>query len=363
MFGKKKRKSKNSSPGFFRRLVRGTVSIIVLSALILGISLATKELSNFNVSKLAFWAGRFGVDEEQVGEVAGNFAKRVSDTDLGLIEEFSKDTSAQNEAVTQENIIASKSNRSENDVDAESQVESSQGDIVLRIAVFADSHSDIANLTKAIKLAEENDVSAIFHLGDHTNLGVTSYLEEAKNTLDTASVPYYAIPGDRDLWQSVGPANFKNVFGENFHVVTLSGYKFLVLDNSANNSVIPSNLVNLFTAELNTADFVLLSQPLYHPTNNKVMGITDGEDVALVKQQATEILDIVRNSDVKAVIAAEHHISSENTDPVKNGLRHIVVGAVTSTINDRPQRILQSPRFSILNVDDNGNFNIEQIIL
>lgn len=361
MFGSKKKKSKNSSPGLFRRLVRSIVSIVVLSALVLIISYTSKELSTFDTIKFTSLLGQVGLDQDQVGEVAGNFAKRVSDTDLGLIGEFSKDTAAQNEAVTQENIIAAKSTRLEETVTEEEDAKN--GTVVLKVALFADSHSDIENLTSAISLAEDNQVKAIFHLGDHTNLGVDTYLEEAKALMDQANVPYYAVPGDRDLWQTVGPENFISIFGDNYHSVTLSGYKFVVLDNSANNTVVPDFLVNWFNTEVGEADFVLLSQPLYHPTNNKVMGITNGEEVTLVRQQAEELLATIRASNVKAIIAAEQHISSENTDPERSSLKHIVLGAITSTINERPQKILQSSRFSILSIYADGKYDIEQIIL
>lgn len=344
-------KSKDSGPGFFRRVVRTLVSIIVLSALVLSISYFIKELSVLDAYKIANLAGRVGVDEQKVGEVAGNFAKRVSDTNLGLNDVASNANSSQNEVVVAQDIISSKNTRA------------TETEYVLKVAIFADSHSDLQNLTKALSDAAGKNVMTIVHLGDHTDLGVFSALEETKKVMDTSTVPYYAIPGDRDLWKSEGSTNFAQVFGETFHTITLAGFKLLVLDNSALNSVIPDAQFMLFKTELEDADFVFLSQPLYHPSSNKIMGIVDGEEIILVKKQADELLSLVRNSNVKAVIAAEHHISSENTDPQKFTLKHITVGAITSTINGYPQKGLQSSRFSILRVTSDGTFDIEQVIL
>ena len=348
---KSKRRSKNSGPGFFRRMIRSIFSIVVLSALILGITIFMRELSGVDVDKIAYLAGLAGLDQQKAGEVAGEFAKRVSNTDVGLDTSISQDVSNQNETVGGSDIISSSNTRVAENSTA-----------IVKVAVFADSHSDLNNLQKAIDLAKDNNVDAVFHLGDHTNLGVLSSLEDSKKIMDASELNYYAVPGDRDLYDSVGSDNFTATYGTNFHSITINGYKFVALDNSANYTTIPSNVLVRFQQELQDADFVLLSQPLYHPST-KVMGVTDGEEVPEVREQALEILGYIRDSNVKAIIAAEQHISSETTDSVDLQLKHIVVGAITETINDRPQRILQTPRFSILNITEEGDYYIKQIVL
>ena len=208
-----------------------------------------------------------------------------------------------------------------------------------------------------VSKTKDLSIDTAFHLGDFTDLGVIDKLEEAKKILDESELNYYTIPGDRDLWQSVGIDNFKQVFGDNFHSITLKGMKFIMLDNSANYTTVDSKLMLWFSKEVEDADFVLLSQPLYHPTFNKVMGVVDGEVIAKVKEQAQEILNLIRQSKVKAIISGDQHSASINPDIQNPTLSHIVVGAITSDRN------LQSPRFSVLKVYADGNYKIEDILL
>lgn len=349
----KKNLSKNSKPGFFKRLMRTTSSIVVLSTLVLAISFLVRELADLNVSKLEYLTNLLGIENKVIGEVAGNFAVRVSSTDVSL----NKDNVAvksNNESIVMNDIASAKSQRVELN---------NSKTLKFKVALFADSHNDIEYLTKALNSSKQEGVNSIFHLGDMTDLGITADLQKSKSLLDEFGMTYYAIPGDRDLWESVGPDNFIAVFGENYHTVVIDSVKFLVLDNSANYSTIPESLFKRFLNEVNTADFVLLSQPLYLSNSTKVMGVVDGEPVSRVKDQADEMLSVIRRSNVKAIISAEQHISSESTDLVNPELKHIVVGAITSTINDKPQSLLQSSRYSILNIYTDNSYDIKQIIL
>lgn len=345
-----RRKGKNSKrPGFLKRAVRSTISITVLTTLILGIALLMREASSIDSQKLATLSGplldKLGIESNFGGQVAGNKAKRASK----VITDVTK-TNQNSEVLDQDTGSAS----SVRDLDKTA---------LFSVGLFADSHSDLISLDKAITLAKEEEVTALFHLGDHTDLGVVRHLEETKQVLDESGVDYYAIPGDRDLWESVGPDNFISVFGNNKYSVEIEGHKFVMLDNSANYTVVSQELIDWFNKEVVNADFVLLSQPLYHPNNDKVMGITSGEEVGLLREQAKTLLATIRNSNVKAIIAAEQHISSETSDPEKHELTHIVLGAITSTINDKPQGILQKPRFSTLKVYDDGTYEIFDVIL
>jgi hypothetical protein len=116
-----------------------------------------------------------------------------------------------------------------------------------------------------------------------------------------------------------------------------------------------------FKGELKDADFVLLSQPIYHPKNNIVMGVVKGEEVADVLAQSKEILDLIQKSNVMAVIAADQHMSSQNPDPVRDSLSHIVVGAVTKTHDGIIN--LQTPKFAVLSVYDDGTYNVADVPL
>ena len=316
---------------------------MVLSALVLSISYFIKYVSTVDTESALNYAGsllgKLGIDKARVGAVAGKVSVRVSQ-DLEELNVSAPSVEAETTPLvdTQENL--------------------------LKVAVLADSHNDSTNLENALKLVSQNGADLIFHLGDITNLGLIEDLEKAKELLEASDVPYFALPGDRDLWQSVGAQNFLQVFESDSHTVTHNGINFVLLNNSATYTPLAQETIDAFTSSLKSADFVFLSQPLYHPLNSKSMGYdAEGAIVQEVYDQAQSILELVRGSNVKAVIAAEHHISSNYEDPVKPELRHITVGAITSTVNNRPQRLLQSPRFSILNVHKDKSFKIEEIIL
>ena len=336
-----KKKYKSSKFRVFGKLIRPVISVIVLTALVLGIALFVKEVSTLSYKKVISISSpllaRAGLSSDKVGEVAGEFIRRVSDTDISI------DVKPEDKDKTDESSPKSNSDR--------------ETSPILTVAIFADSHSDNINLLKAVSKTKEMSIDTIFHLGDHTDLGVIDKLEEVKGILDQSGLKYYTIPGDRDLWQSVGIDNYKQVFGDNFHSITLKGMKFIMLDNSANYTTVDSKLMLWFSKEVEDADFVLLSQPLYHPTFNKVMGVVDGEVIAKVKEQAQEILNLIRQSKVKAIISGDQHSASINPDIQNPTLSHIVVGAITSDRN------LQSPRFSVLRVYADGNYKIEDILL
>ena len=327
-----KKRDKSNKFSVLGKLLRPIISIIVLTALVLGIALFVKEISTMSykrvISITAPLLAKVGLSSDKAGEVAGEFIKRASDTDINT-----------------GNTIKGTSDPLKN------------SEPVVTFAIFSDPHSDNLDLLKAISKTKNLSVDTIFHLGDHTDLGVVDKLEEAKKILDESSLKYYTIPGDHDLWQSVGVGNFTQVFGDNFHSITLKGVKFIMLDNSANYTVIDAKLTAWFTKEVKNADFVLLSQPLYHPTFNRVMGVVDDEDITKVKDQALEILNLIRQSKVKAIIAGDQHTSSISIDTQRPTLSHIVVGAITS------ERNLQSPRFSVLRVYADGNYKVEDIIL
>jgi len=321
-----KKRNKSAKFSILGKLLRPIISVIVLTALVLGIALFVKEISTLSYKKVISISSpllaKMGLSSDKAGEVAGEFIKRASDTDI--------------------NINSNPIKKSEP---------------ILTVAIFADSHSDNLNLLKAISKTKDLSIDTVFHLGDLTDLGVIDKLEETKKILDESGLKYYAIPGDHDLWQSVGLDNFKQVFGDNFHSITIQGVKFVMLDNSANYTVVDSKLMTWFKEEVRDADFVLLSQPLHHPTFNRVMGVVDGEDITKVKEQALEIANLIRQSKVKAIIAGDQHASSTNIDAQKPTLSHIVVGAITSELN------LQSPRFSVLRVYSDGSYKIEDILL
>ncbi len=208
-----------------------------------------------------------------------------------------------------------------------------------------------------------------------TNWGVLADLREVKTLLDASELEYFVLPGDRDLAQSVGPENFEDVFKKGSQVLELEGNKIVLLNNSANYTLMGEDTLTWFNQEVADADFVILSQPIYTDGlvlfNCQYMGSTcsEVEDPSLKQKQEAVlaqkevILGMIRNSDVKAVISGDHHKSSKIEDTQKAGLMHYVVGAVGGTVNEYSQKSLQTQRFSVLSIFEDGSFDISEITL
>ena len=129
------------------------------------------------------------------------------------------------------------------------------------------------------------------------------------------------------------------------------------MDNSANYTVIPEEEMNWFTTEVSDADFVLVHTTMYATDNDRIMGVVEGEVVSKVKEQADEILTLVRGSNVKAIISGDRHLFSEIEDPVRKSLKHIVLGALTESRN------VQTPRFAVLELGAGGGFEVKEVVL
>jgi predicted phosphodiesterase len=346
-----------------QRVVRSVISIVILSALVLGVSFFVKEVATLDGEKVARLTNplfsRIGVSEDSVGDVAGEFIERLSETDIG-----SFDSAVKKEEDTL--VEESRLDLNEETTLVENAAVSVKH-LILEVAIMADSEDDFDNLEEALSLVVERNISAVIFLGDFSKWGTEESLSRSKDILDASDLKYYSIPGDHDLAKSVqdgdltGLAIYSQVFGSNSHSVLLEGVKLVILDNSANYTAIDSDLVSWFVNEVVSADFVLLSQPLYHPTNSRIMGMVEGEEVAAVRAQAEDLLDVVRNSGVKAIIAADQHMFSRNSDPVRDSLDHVVVGALVG--NSEEFRNLQTPRFCVLKVFDDGSYEVEQVVL
>lgn len=334
-----KRKTKKEGSGSFSRFFQTVLSVVILTAFVLGISYFVKGVSTFSYEKALRLAdpvlAKAGIDPEIVGKVAGIFTSR--DLTISIDKGSEKDP---------------KTPGSSADVTPEINP------VVLSVALMADSHNYNGLLDQAIKKAQERGISTMFYLGDFTDTGEVNFLQDAKDILDKSGITYYALPGDHDLYAAVGVGNFSKVFGENYQSVKLGDYTFVLLDNSANYTVIPAEEMTWFKEQIATADFVLLHQALYYPTNDRVMGIDiNGGEVKTVKAQADEVLGLIRNSNVKAVITADRHQSSENDDPVKKELKHIVIGAISETRN------IQKPSFTVLNIMKDGVSGVSEVVL
>ena len=361
MFGKSSSYKRPSLIGRFFRLI---FSVVVLSALVLGITMGVRSLYTMDAESLVTKAQpllaklNINVDEKQLGDVAGKFVERVSQTDLGS-------------GVSTSRII------DESDKEGVSGSKNKEEKLLFNVAIMSDIHEDTQNLEKSLELAKNKGVKTVFLLGDSTNYGEIAALNKVKNVLDNSGLEWFVLPGDHDLAQTSSVSNFTQVFGANVQVINIQDYKFVLFDNSYNYTKINTSQIMWLESNIKGADFVLLSQPLFTegltPFFEKIyMGSSstdpDSEDMKLkqeeVRDQGKAILNLIRSeNNVKAIFAGEHHKSSELTDSVRGSLKHYVAGAVSSTVKEYPQNIIQTSRFSLLSVFDGGIYKVEDVVI
>lgn len=357
----KKTKRNKSLP----RFIRSIVAVVLLSALILGITLTVKKISDLNSEVFSSSVGNIinssgtNVDESGKEFAIGNLLDKLG----GKSKDFS------NQLIKDDNANSKSSDNNKK--------------VLFKACIISDIHQDTTNLSKALGKVTDNDCMLLFVIGDLTNYGDVNTLSSIKTILDNSGIKdYYAIPGDHDLAQSVNLDNFKKVFGDDHHFVEFADVRFLMLDNAANYTPVSKEQIAWLEENIKNSDFVILSQPLFveglnPPFSSIYMGGTrtppESQDLKdkqqVVKDQGIYILNLIRDTNnVKAIIAGEHHRSSviedpvrKVSDPLKSTLKHYVVGAVTSTVNDYPQNIIQSSRFSIINLYEDKSYSMEDI--
>ena len=342
-------KKGSTRPAFINRAFRSLISILLLSAFILGISFFVREISTLDTDKLVALSSpvlkKLGLSEDMVGEVAGAFASRVLSTSISA-----------SKPVAGTQVV-------ESDIEEPAVgggASSVRKEQVLKVAIMSDSEDDNATLKRALFEAANVGAEAVFHLGDITLFGTMESLEEAKKILAESNLPYYVLPGDHDLYKSVGPQNFEQVFGDSSEVVTLNGIKFVLLNNSANYTLIEDNRVSWFELQIADANFIMFSQPIYHPSPSvisPVMGMVNGEKDEDVYLQRGELLSLVQNSSAKALFAGDHHRSSQYADLANNSFIHHVIGAINES------RKIQSSRFSVLTIYNTGEYEVSEVLL
>ncbi len=234
--------------------------------------------------------------------------------------------------------------------------------LVFRFLIVADSHNDNANLAKVIDRAKDSypDLKFIIGLGDYTEVGTITELEETKKQLDSSGLRYFLIPGDHDLWdcrnRNLLPAVcFSQVFGPNYQTFTFENFKFLLLDNSDNYTGFDTGQLKWITDELDKSKqegvrgiLVFLHEPLYHPSSDHIMGWVTKE----LKIQAGGLVFQLKAAGVTQVFTGDIHYFSQYLEP-KTGIAMTTIGAVTSEKNP------QAPRFAVVSAFEDGRIKVE----
>lgn len=236
----------------------------------------------------------------------------------------------------------------------------SNAPVLFKFAVMADSHLDTLSLEKALNQARDADSKFVIIMGDLSDVGTIEELESTKRVLDASGLTYYGAPGDHDLWdsrdkQSDPPKNFVQVFGNTYQSFSYDTVRLLLIYNSDNYLGLDGVQLQWLEDELSRPQstdvpkrtFVFAPTPLYHPSSDHVMGKVTPK----LTSQAEHLMTIFKRAGVDMVFSADTHFYSRFSEP-KNELEMLTVGAVTS------QRNAQAPRFAIVEVLEDGNYNI-----
>lgn len=232
--------------------------------------------------------------------------------------------------------------------------------LLYKFAIVTDSHNDNASLRKALMQAKNEGVKFVIALGDYTDVGTVDDLSKSKQQFDEVGLPYYTTVGDHDLWESRekgNPAltNFNQVYGPSYQAFTYLNTRFIIFYDADNYLGIDEAQKNWLNDQLDSIKqnppklaFALTSTPLYHPSSDHVLGKTDPK----LKPEAQDLAKKFKEAGINEVIAGDTHYYSRYIDP-SNDLKMTSIGAVTSLRNP------QSPRFAIVDVFEDGSYNIQ----
>lgn len=232
----------------------------------------------------------------------------------------------------------------------------SNAPVKFKFAVMADSHKDTLSLEKALNQARDEGAQFVVMMGDLSDVGTLEELESTKRVLDASAMTYYAAAGDHDLWdsrdkESDAPKNFTTVFGKTYQSISYDTVRLILIYNSDNYLGLDGVQLSWLEDELARGTeelvFVFAPTPLYHPSSDHVMGKVTPK----LTSQAEHLATTFKRSGVDMVFSADTHFYSKFTEP-KNELSMMTVGALTSDRNP------QAPRFAMVEVLEDGNFNV-----
>ncbi len=234
--------------------------------------------------------------------------------------------------------------------------------VVYSFAVMADSHLDYLNLGKALSQAKAENARFVIGMGDLSDVGTLEELKKTKAVYEESALNYYITPGDHDLWDSRNQKkdsvqNFIEVFGNPYQAFTYENTRFIMIENADNYLGLDSTQLQWVEDELAKIEllqpqvvFAVADMPLFHPSSDHVMGKEEGK----LKAQAEHLMSIFARAGVKLVFSADTHMYSSYKDPVNN-LNMVTTGAITSERNP------QAPRFLMVDVREDGSYNIRQV--
>jgi hypothetical protein len=234
-----------------------------------------------------------------------------------------------------------------------------KGQLAFKFAIVTDSHNDNDNLREALSLSKQAGAKFVVGLGDYTDVGTIKELQDAKTQFDASDLPYYVVPGDHDLWDARdkhknASDNFTEVFGKPYQSFSYQNLRAILVYNSDDYLGIDGLEMKWIEDEVASSasegklTLAFMSTPLFHPSSDHVMGRVNDK----LKNQAEHLISTFQKNGVSEALAGDTHVWSEYTEP-KTNLKMHTIGAVTSLRNP------QAPRFAIVEVYEDGSYNIE----
>jgi hypothetical protein len=233
--------------------------------------------------------------------------------------------------------------------------------LAYKFAIVGDSHKDMEDLDKALKQAKAADVKFVIGVGDFSDVGTIEELQNTKQQFDSSGLTYYTTPGDHDLWDSTNKKqssdhNFVAVFGTPYQSFAYQDTRFILMYDANDYDGVDGVQMSWLQDELSrTQDskpktlFVITDTPIYHPSSDHSMGRVTPK----LKDQAKSLIDLFSKYKVNEVFAADTHFYTSYVEPTHN-LNMTTIGAVTSNPN------AQTPRFVIVDIYEDGSYNIEE---
>lgn len=241
----------------------------------------------------------------------------------------------------------------------------SNSPVAFKFLLVADSHSENEYLQRAVTQAKKNnsDIKFIIGLGDYSEVGTVKELTEAKAVFDAAGIRYFLLIGDHDMWDSrnrqLDPSSdFREVFGLTYQSFNYNGVWFLLMNNADNYNGLGLDQSTWVTDQLdkikNDKDtklsFAFVHTPLYHPSSDHYMGKVEKN----LTKEARNLVGDLKAAGIKEVFAGDIHYFTRYSD-AETGLKMTTVGAVAS------QRNTQAPRYSIVTVHQDNNYDVDDI--
>ncbi len=236
------------------------------------------------------------------------------------------------------------------------------GKRILRFALVADSHTDITDLRLALSQAKAEGAKFVIGLGDYSDVGTVSELQASYKAFVDSGLPFYVTAGDHDLWDPrnrglAAVTNFDQIFGTPYQSFGDSNIQFIIVYDGDNYLGVDDAQMEWLKGQLDNLKnlkpvqtFVFLHEPLYHPSSDHYMGNSSSS----IKNQATQLRKMFKQAGVGGIFAGDVHYFSQYTDPL-TAVEMTVVGAVTEDRNT------QTPRFAIVDVYQNGGYNVTDI--